>query len=46
MIKPKHRKAQWGVPTEFAGTLEKNWVTRALSGISESKIANVIKKAL
>jgi hypothetical protein len=46
MVKPKHKKTQWGVPTEFAGTHEKNWVTKALYKISEQKIANVIKQAL
>ena len=44
MIKPNH--GRWGVPTEFSGTVDKNWVTRALGGITVEQMTKVIQKSL
>ena len=35
------RKGSWGVPSEFAGTQENNWATRAISA-SEFRIQNLM----
>lgn len=45
-IMVKHKYKQWGVPTEFAGTPENNWVTRALGRIGIQQVTNIIKKSL
>ena len=44
MIKPTRGK--WGVPPEFSGTIDDNWVTRALYNISVEEITKVVQKAL
>ena len=44
MIKPTRGK--WGVPTAFAGTVDNNWITKALYNINVEDITKVVQKAL
>ncbi len=38
----KVKKGRWKVPSQYAGTVNKNWVTRAIDDIPDSKIENII----
>lgn len=38
----KAKKGRWKVPAQYAGTVNKNWVTRAIDDIPDSKIENII----
>jgi hypothetical protein len=36
---------RWGVPSEFAGTIKKNWITEAIDSI-EDQVQNLLSKSL
>lgn len=36
------KTGKWGVPTQYAGTEQNNWVTRAIEDIPESDIENAV----
>lgn len=40
----RESKQSWKVPSEFAGTISDNWITRALDNI-DNEINNILKKA-
>lgn len=41
----KESQSSWRVPSEFAGTISDNWITRALDN-AENNINNIIEKAM
>lgn len=41
-IMVKEKRGKWKVPSQYSGTIRKNWITRALDNIPASKIENII----
>ncbi len=38
----ERKRAKWGVPGQYAGTITNNWVSRAIDNISENDIEDIV----
>lgn len=41
-IMMQRKRGKWGVPSQYAGTIRNNWVTRAIDGIPDKVIEDIV----
>ena len=39
-------KSKWGVPSQYAGTINNNWITRAIDAIQDSTVEDIISNEI